>query len=53
MVRLFNILDYWAQLAQHPVALPGGVGYPCESPDRVRLALTGRNRTPAVVEFVI
>ena len=43
MVRLFNILDYWAQLAQRPVALADGLGYPCESPDRVRpeLAATG------------
>ena len=36
MVRLFNILDYWAQLAQRSVALPNGLGYPSESPDRVR-----------------
>ena len=35
MVRLFNILDYWAQLAQCSVALPNGLGYLGESPDRV------------------
>ena len=33
MVRLFNILDYWAQLAQRRVALPGCLGYRGESPD--------------------
>lgn len=27
MVRLFNILDYWAQLAQRSVAPRDGLGY--------------------------
>jgi hypothetical protein len=43
MVRLFNILDYWAQLAQRSVALQDGLGYRGIA---IELAIgSGRERT--------